>query len=256
VSEARRSGSWSDRRAVRIVATIEARMTSSRLPGKVLEDIGGMPMLGLMLRRLRASQTLDAVCVATTENPKDEPLVSLARHHGALSFRGSEDDVLARVLGAATASSADVIVELTGDCPLIDPGVVDACVLAYFSQDVHYCANTLERTFPRGLDTQVFSRSVLAEVAKLTDDPADREHVSLYIYEHPDRYALHNVSAVGDLAHPEWRWTVDTEDDLRFVRAVAAELGPDCTTRQMSRLLQARPDIVAINSHLVQKPLR
>ena len=231
-------------------------MTSSRLPGKVLADIGGVPMLAMMLTRLRDSQTLTAVCVATTDNRDDDPIVDLADSYGVLSFRGSEDDVLARVLGAATSSGADVIVELTGDCPLIDAWVLDACVRTYFADDVHYCANVLERTFPRGLDTQVFSTSVLAEVASLTDDPSDREHVSLYIYEHPERYSLRNLPAEGDLAHPEWRWTVDTPDDLQFVREVVREVGITCSARDVSRLLQVRPDLVAINSHLDQKPVR
>lgn len=231
-------------------------MSSSRLPGKVLADVGGVPMLQMMVDRLKQAQTLGGICIATTDNDTDDPVEELARALGVACFRGSEDDVLARVLGAARSESVEVIVETTGDCPMIDPGVLDACVLAYFAQDLHYCGNHLVETFPRGLDVKVFATDVLDEVAGLTQDPADREHVSLYIYEHPERYRIANVQAVGPLAHPEWRWTVDTPDDLSLVRAVVDVLGRSFSAAEAAVLLEEQPDLVAINSHVEQKPVR
>jgi spore coat polysaccharide biosynthesis protein SpsF len=250
------SGHWRDLANVRVLATIEARMTSTRLPGKVLAEVQREPMLQLMLNRLSRSQVLTGVCVATTTNPEDNAIARLAESAGSACFRGSEDDVLDRVLGAARGNAADVVVELTADCPLIDAAILDACVFAYFANDVHFAANCLVETFPRGLDVKVFSTDVLGEVASLTDDPADHEHVSLYIYEHPERYRLCNVPAVGGLHRPDWRWTVDTGEDLDFVRAVVYALGTSCSARDVAVFLAERPDVVAINGHVRQKPVR
>jgi spore coat polysaccharide biosynthesis protein SpsF len=245
-----------DAASARIVATIEARMTSSRLPGKVLMPIGGVPALGMMVERLQRSQTITGICLATTTNADDDPLAALAREVGIDCHRGSEPDVLGRVLDAADSVAADVIVETTGDCPMIDPGLLDACVLAYLADDVHYCSNSLTPGLPDGLDVQVFSTALLREVAAATDDPADREHVSLYIYEHPERYRIRNVTAPASVRRPDWRWTVDTEDDLAFVRTVVDALGRDVTARDAVRWLDDHPEVVARNAHVVQKPAR
>ena len=239
----------------RVVATVEARMGSSRLPGKVLAPIGDLPSLAMMIGRLRRSQTLSGICVATTTNPDDDAIVGLARELGVDVFRGSEDNVLERVLLAAQSVGADVIVETTGDCPLIDPGLVDACVLTYFSVDVHYCAN-VGSGLPRGLEAQVFATELLAEVNSLTSDPADQEHVSLYIYEHPELYDLLRVPPPAALHRPSWRWTVDTPEDLAFVRAVVENLGPFFTAADAARWLDHHPEVVELNSAVVQKPIR
>lgn len=241
-----------------IVCTIEARMTSSRLPGKVLLPAAGAPLLAHMVERLRRSRHIDRVVVATTEDPSSDPIEALARELGAGCFRGSEDDVLARVLGAARAHGAELIVETTGDCPLIDPGVVDLVIERFLDGGADYCSNTLERTYPRGMDVQVFPAAVLAEVAALTDDPADREHVSLYIYEHPERYRVRSVRSdrpeTGD-----WRLTVDTEEDYALVRAVFEALHPRDPAFGLDAilaLLDARPDLRELNRHVGQKPVR
>ena len=170
---------------MKIVATIEARMESSRLPGKTLSPILGRPMLELLLERVRRARRVDEVVVATTDHAADQPIEALARLLGAGCFRGSSDYVLDRVLRAAQAHQADLIVELTGDCPLLDPEVIDQVIEVFLSGEYDYVSNVLTRTYPRGLDTQVFPVRVLQEVASLTQDPADRENVSLYIYEHP-----------------------------------------------------------------------
>jgi spore coat polysaccharide biosynthesis protein SpsF len=242
----------------RAVCVIEARMTSSRLPGKVLAEAAGRPLLSHMVERLRRSARLDAIVVATTANAADDPIVALCEDLGVGAFRGSEDDVLGRVLGAARAHEADLIVEITGDCPLIDPALADDVLAAFEEGGADYCANLLQRTLPRGMEVQVFPTAVLAEVAALTDDPADREHVSLYIYEHPERYRLRNVAAAPP-KDPEARLTVDTPEDLALVRAIFEELlprDPAFGLDAILELLAARPDLRALNAHVAQKAAR
>ena len=233
-------------------------MTSSRLPGKVLLPVLGEPLLAHMIRRLQRARSLDAVVVATTDDPASDPIEALAGAMGAGCFRGSESDVLGRVLDAARAAGADVIVETTGDCPLIDPAVVDLVVERYREGGADYCSNTLEPTFPRGLDVQVFPTVVLAEVDRLTHDPVDREHVSLYIYEHPERFTLRSVRSGRPVAG-ELRLTVDTEADFALVRTVFEALhpaDPEFGLDAVLALFAARPELRAINGHVRQKAVR
>jgi spore coat polysaccharide biosynthesis protein SpsF len=242
----------------RTTCIVEARMTSSRLPGKVLAQAAGRPLLAHMIARLQRARRLDGIVIATTTNASCDPIVALAQELGAGVFRGSEDDVLGRVLGAAQADGADRIVEVTGDCPLIDPALVDAVVDAFDEAGVDYCSNTLEASYPRGMDVQVFPTAVLAEVAALTDDPVDREHVSIYIYEHPERYRLRSVRADPPQA-PELRLTVDTPEDLALVRAVFETLhprDPAFTLADVLALLDAHPELRALNAQVTQKAVR
>ena len=243
---------------MRTVCTVEARMTSSRLPGKVLLEAAGKPLLEHMVERLRRVRALDEIVIATTEEASSEPIAELADRLGIGCFRGSEEDVLARVLGAAQAHAADLIVETTGDCPLIDPGVIETVIARFNDGGVDYCSNTLERTYPRGMDVQAFPAAVLAEVATLTDDPADREHVSLYIYEHPERYRLRSV--VFDRPETaEQRLTVDTPEDYALIKAIFEELYPRDPAFDLDAilaLLDARPDLAALNREIRQKPVR
>ncbi|TCS62995.1 cytidylyltransferase domain-containing protein [Varunaivibrio sulfuroxidans] len=237
----------------RTLATIEARMTSSRLPGKVLKPVLGRPMLALMVERLRRVSALDGIVIATTVNATDDPLVDLAENLGVGVFRGSEDDVMGRVLGAARAHGADVIVETTGDCPLIDPAIVQRCVEAYAAADVDYLSNVLTRSYPIGMDTQVFAADILADAAARTDDPRDREHVSLYIYNHPERYRLQNVAAPPALRDPNLALTLDTAEDLALIAAVFEALypeNPDFRLDDILRLLARKPELREINRHV------
>lgn len=242
----------------RIVCTIQARMTSSRLPGKVLLPAAGRPLLSHMIERLRRSRRIDDIVVATTDDASSDQIEALAREAGAGCFRGSEDDVLGRVLGAAEAARADVIVETTGDCPLIDPLIVDDVIEGFLAGGVDYCSNVLERTYPRGMDVQVFPTSVLAEVDRLTSDPADREHVSLYIYEQPGRYRLRNVAGSRPES-AELRLTVDTAEDYEVVRGVFEALypsDPEFGLEEILRLLDQHPELFAANRHVEQKRAR
>jgi spore coat polysaccharide biosynthesis protein SpsF len=243
---------------MRTVCTIEARMTSSRLPGKVLLEAAGKPLLEHMVERLRRVEALDEVVIATTSETSSEPIVALADRLGIGCFRGSEEDVLARVLGAAQAYEADLIVETTGDCPLIDPGVIAHVIARFHDGDVDYCSNTMERTYPRGMDVQAFPTAVLAEVAELTNDPADREHVSLYIYEHPERYRLRSVVS----ERPETgalRLTVDTPEDYELIRTIFETLYPGDPAFDLDAILalfDEQPELADLNRHVEQKPAR
>ncbi|TWT40405.1 3-deoxy-manno-octulosonate cytidylyltransferase [Phycisphaerae bacterium RAS1] len=244
---------------MKIVATIEARMGSSRLPGKSLTPILGRPMLELLIERLRRSRRVQQVVVATTTAPEDAVIQGLAQKLEVGCFRGSSDDVLDRVLQAATRHKADLIVEITGDCPLIDPQIVDQVVETFLRGEYDYVSNTLQRTYPRGLDTQVFPTRVLAEVAALTQDPADREHVSLYIYEHPERYRLGNVAAPAELHNPDMRWTVDTPEDLALITSIYERLyrkNPGFASTDVMNLLNTDRNLASTNAHVRQKPVR
>ena len=240
----------------RIVATIEARMTSSRLPGKVLMEIAGRPALELMVERLRRVPSLDGIVIATTVNDTDQPIADLAARLGIGCFRGSEEDVLARVLGAAEAHAIDVIVETTGDCPLIDPAVVERTIQAYRRSGVDYVSNVLRRTYPIGMDTQVFARSVLADVARRTSDALDHEHVSVFIYRHPEIYRLLNVAAPDRQTDPGLRLTLDTADDLKLLRALADAALTEDLGADLDRILAAlrgHPTLRALNAHVVHR---
>jgi spore coat polysaccharide biosynthesis protein SpsF len=240
----------------RIVATIEARMTSSRLPGKVLAEAEGRPMLELMIERLRFVSELDQIVVATTTNAADDPVEALARRLGIGIWRGSEDDVLVRVLEAAVAHKADVIVELTGDCPLLDPVLVSDTIRHYREARVDYVSNGLKPGYPMGMGSQVFSTAVLKDVAARTNDPVDHEHVSLYIYRHPEIYTLSGVEAPAAHSRPQMRLTLDTKEDLAVIRAVFAALRPgrrDFSLAEIIAFMDANPEIAAINAQVAQK---
>ncbi len=244
---------------MKTVITIEARMRSSRLPGKVLLPILGAPMLLRMIERLRRVQRADAIVVATTEHLADDPIVAVADRAGVGVYRGSEDDVLGRVLGAAVATGADLIVETTADCPLVDPAVVDQVIHTFATNQVDYCANVLAPTYPRGLDVQVFPTRVLAEVAALTSDPADREHVSLYIYQNPERYRLLNVASGLAPSVADIRLTVDTPEDFALITAIYEALYPDNPRfglAEVLELLGGRPTLLALNEQVRQKAVR
>ena len=239
-----------------IIATIEARMTSSRLPGKVLLPCQGRPMLALMIERLAQVPSLDGIVIATTTNATDDPVQDLAQQLGVGCWRGSEDDVLSRVLDAATAYGADVIVETTGDCPLIDPGIVETCIQRYGELGVDYLSNVLERGFPIGMDTQVFAIKILADVAKRTADPVDHEHVSLFIYRHPELYALANVAALPHQTDPELRLTLDTPQDLALIERIFGALypgNPKFTLDDILALLRDNPSWRHINSQVAHR---
>lgn len=244
---------------MRIIATIEARMDSSRLPGKILKEAVGKPLLELMVERVRGSKLLHDVVVATTVEPNDAATEAACRKMNVLCFRGSNEDVLERVLQAAQTHKADIIVELTGDCPLLDAEQMDRVIQYYLDHNFDYVCNFRDRLFPRGTETQVFSTKVLADVASRTQDAADHEHVSLFIYEHPEIYKLGGTSAESFYNRPDLRLTVDTPQDYELVRTVFEHLypkNPKFTLREIIEFLDANPAVRELNQQIQQKPVR
>ena len=238
---------------MRIVATIEARMTSTRLPGKVLLPCIGRPLLELMIERLRHVPGLDDIVIATTINSSDDPIVELAQKLSVSCWRGSEENVMERVLQAAFNSQADVIVELTGDCPLIDPEIVQYCLDEWTIRGVDYLANCIERSYPIGMDTQVFWTKTLADAFSRTQDINDLEHVSLYIYKHPELYKLLNLLAKEDHFDPGLRLTLDTSDDYRLINIIFEQLyqvNQNFSLDDILQFLRINPELRTINSHV------
>lgn len=244
----------------RIVASIEARMTSSRFPGKVLTDIEGVPALTRLVRRLRRVQRLDAIVLATSDRPTDDPLAAWAATEGLPVHRGSEDDVLARVVGAHRQLQSDLVVEVTGDSILLDPQVIDWGIAMFLANDCDVVANVAQLSFPMGVDVQVFRLTDLAEVATTISDPAVREHVSLYFYEHPERYQILHLIAPDQWRHPDWRFQLDYPEDAEFIRAVYRRLEPqwgdEFGLAEMVSLLTQTPELLEINRHCVEKSVR
>ncbi len=243
----------------KIIITIQARMRSERLPDKVMLPILGRPMLELMIERLKRVRGAHEIVIATTTHSSCDAIEQLARKLNVGCFRGSEEDVLNRVLSAVHASKGDLIVETTGDCPVIDPVVIRRVIDTFLSHDVDYCSNIQKRTFPRGLDVQVFPTRVLEEVARLTTDAADHEHVSLYIYEHPERFRLLNVESGLSQDEAELRLTVDTPEDFELIRGIYEGLyaeKPDFELSDILAFLKKYPALLGINQHIRQKTVR
>jgi len=240
----------------KIVATIEGRMTSSRLHGKILMPLAGKPALERLIERLKRSKYLDEIVVATTINDSDDPVVKLAKRLGVKYFRGSEDDVLGRVFKAAKSVNGDIIVEVTGDCPLVDWRLIDRGIKEFFERKVDYASNVIRLSYPIGFDVQVFPVAVLAEVNKLTDDPVERTHVSYYIYNHPEKYKLYNWQADKECFWPELRVTLDEQADYEFLNAIFEELLPkneDFSVYDVINLLKNNTKLLNINKHVKRK---
>jgi len=241
---------------MKTVATIEARMTSSRLPGKPLLPAADLPMLGHLIRRLQTVSSLQGIVLATTINCSDDPLATLAEKMGVEVYRGSEDDVLARVIGAAEQSKADTIVEITGDCPIIDPDIIEQIVQIYIHNDADYVSNANERSYPDGMDVQVFSLATLKRSAALTSDPLDHEHVTLHIKNNPKLFSQINVIAPPEICWPELGLTLDEEDDYILIKAIIEHFyseNPLFSCLDVVRYLRRFPELVSINDAVIRK---
>ncbi len=238
---------------------VQARMTSSRLPGKVLKTVLGKPLLEYQIERLRKIRNVTEIVIATTINATDQPIIDLCRQLGVATFRGPEDDVLARFYEAATGYRGETIVRVTADCPLIDPQVSEGVIQFFLDQrrQYDYVSNTRRLTFPRGLDTEVFSFKTLEEAYREADRPEDREHVTVFMYRQPERYRIGNVSNTADLSR--WRWTVDTAEDFHLIRLILESLypqKPDFKMADVCGLLEEHPEWRELNAHIEQKKLK
>ncbi|MDI1344762.1 MAG: glycosyltransferase family protein [Pseudolabrys sp.] len=227
---------------------VQARMGSSRLPGKVMEEIEGRPVLAHVLDRCRAIKGCDKVVCAVPDAEDNKPLHAVARGCGADVFCGSEQDVLGRYLGAAKTAGADVIMRVTSDCPLIDPETCGAVLALRESEHADYAANNMPRSFPHGLDCEAFTAAALAEADASTHDPYDREHVTPWLRRAPHLRRA-NLS-LGNPSLEEHRWTLDYPEDLEFVRAVFAALpqGSAGAMADVLKVIAAHPEIADINA--------
>ncbi len=260
----------------KVVCIVQARTGSTRLPGKVLREVRGKTLLEHLVDRLKAGKSIDRIVLATTVKASDDAIVEVAKQTGVGWFRGSEDDVLSRYVGAAQAYEAEVVIRVTSDCPLIDPGVIDRVVDLYFRSGVDYASNTIERTYPRGLDVEVFSMQALLRAEALSSKlPSGqisersleqlpghstahpyREHVTLYMYRHPEKFSLANLAAEGELHWPEVRLCVDTPEDFLLIETIYRELyqeGEIINITDVIGLLKSQPELLQINAHVEQR---
>lgn len=242
---------------MRIVVVVQARMTSTRLPGKVLVDVEGRPMLAHQIDRLKRSRAATEVMIATTAGATDDPVADLARTMELRCFRGDEHDVLSRYVGAACDANADVVVRCTADCPLIDPGVVDRVIEALLTETepVDYASNTLERSYPRGLDVEAFHADTLGRLDRIARSAPAREHVTFHLHsERPDLFLKRSVVDVED--NSDLRWTVDTPEDLEFVRRIYREMNLANRFQPYGEVVgyvRNHPELIEINRQVVQK---
>jgi len=233
------------------LALIQARMGSSRFPGKVLEDLCGRPMLWHVVNRVGKARSLDKVVVATTDGAVDDPIAQFCEREGIVCFRGSEQDVLDRFYRAAEANAADVVVRITADCPLIDPAVIDKVVARFERGDCDYASNALRYTYPDGLDTEVFSFAALERAWREARKPSEREHVTPYL--RTDGFRAVNVESELPVSPAQYRWTVDHPQDLQFVRGVyeAFSANGDFGFQEVFDLLKERPGLATIQAETI-----
>lgn len=241
----------------KIVTIIQARMASSRLPGKVLKDLGGQPVLAWTVERCQLARSVQQVVVATTTDPSDDPIDALCAECGWAVYRGSQFDVLDRFYQAARQFGADVIVRVTADCPLIDPQVIDLVVAEFLRTRVDFAANRLpppwHRTWPIGLDTEVCGFAGLERAWREAAEKHEREHVMPYFYDREGRFTIHIVEHDPD--YGQQRWTVDTPEDLDLLRALVQRLGGrmDVSWLDVLALIEREPELAAINAAVRHK---
>ena len=235
-------------------------MNSSRLPNKVLVDIGGIKSLDCQIQRMRKSKFIDEIVLATTVNKSDDELEKFAEKNKLPIHRGSENDVMSRILEAAQLVNGDLQVQITGDCPLIDPTIIDQVIDVYLKGNGIYdfVSNEIIRSYPIGLDCRVFPVEILANAEKICKDPIHRMHGSTYIYigEGRESNVCKNVYAPKKLRHPEFRWTLDEMEDLKFIKKVIKHFNKRFTefsAVELMNWLKKNPEVIEINSNVIQK---
>lgn len=242
---------------MKTAAVIQARMGSTRLPGKVMKPIIGKPMIQLMIERVKRAEKLDEIIIATSTNPIDDVLEKLAAATGVKCYRGSETDVLDRVLKAAQHFKVDVIVELWGDAPVMDPEVIDRAVEYYAASDYDCLGTVLKHEYPWGIGLLIFTTKILAAVSAVALEPVYREHVSNYIYEHTEKYKIGYLPCPPELRRPELRLAVDEEADYLLIKHIyehfAAVGKPDFNTRDIIELAGKNQKMFEINKHVKQR---
>jgi len=241
---------------VKITAVIQARLGSTRLPGKVLMDLGGKSVLSRVVDRLRRAKKLDEIVVATTNSVADDAIVRECHQLKVGYLRGSENDVLDRYQRAALVCSAQVVVRITSDCPLIDPQLVDETIWTFQRHCADYASNVFPRTYPRGLDTEIFTTAALEQAWNDAHEPYQREHVTPYFHEHPELFRM--ASLRGHVDYSQYRWTLDTPEDLVLLRTIYARFfnRDDFSWAEVIRLMEHEPELAELNSQVVQKAMQ
>lgn len=235
-----------------VLAILQARMSSTRLPGKVMRPLLGEPMVWRQWERILRAKLIDRLVLATSTDTSDDSLAAFAASRGMACFRGSLTDVLDRFASAARAHGpADHIVRLTADCPLADPAIIDAVIARHMETGADYTSNSVERTFADGLDVEVMRWDTLLRAAAEAPPGPAREHVTMHIYRHPEQFRLAALRQTQDQSH--WRWTVDTPEDFAMVTRVYQALypgSPDFRSADIAGFLKAHPDVAALNKAL------
>jgi len=242
--------------SLKVVATIEARMGSSRLPGKVLLPVFGKPMLFYLIERLRSVTSIDEIVLATTTKSSDDVLEEFSLKAEVNCFRGSETNVMSRVIGAGASVQGDIIVQITGDCPIIDPRLVEQTIKMFMVNNTAYVSNAHIRSYPVGMDVGVFRLNTLKESAALTNDPLDCEHVSLHIRNNPHLFPAIYLVAPPDLYWPELGLTLDEENDYVLLKNIINHFGENnymFSCLDVIQLLKANPAWVDINRLVKRK---
>lgn len=236
------------------IAIIQARMGSTRLPGKILMDIEGRTMLERIIERVSAAKAITQVVVATTTEEDDDTVAAFVQNMTTCGiYRGSVNDVLTRYYEAAVLFKADVVVRVTADDPLKDPGIIDLAVETLLAdKQLDYCSNTLQPSYPEGLDIEVFHFSALEKAFSEAKLPSEREHVTPYIWKNPGIFNVRNFTYEKDLS--AWRWTVDKPEDMAFMRRVFAEFNnnPLISYEEVIRFLEHNPEVVKINEGTIR----
>lgn len=243
--------------AMHVVCIVQARMGASRFPGKPLKTVLHRPLLSYLVERLRQASTLNEIVIATSIDPRDDAIAKWCAEEKIACFRGSEQNVLERYVFAARAHHADVVVRVTGDCPLIDPEIVDTVVRFYLQHQFDYVSNAIVRSYPRGLDVEICSLKVLEKALQLATKPEEREHVTLYLYEHPEQFSIGSVKQSSTESND--RWTVDTPEDFELVSKLLTALypqNPQFRMKDVLILLDKHPEWRFINAHIQQKAVR
>ncbi len=231
-------------------------MGSTRLPGKVLLDLGGRSMLARVVRRAQRAKLISEVTVACSTELADEEIVKECDALGVRVYRGSDNDVLDRYHGAAEEFDANAVVRITSDCPVIEPEVSDKVVAKFIESGADYVSNTVDRSYPRGLDTEIVKRACLDRAWAEATERYQRVHVTPYFYQNPAIFQVVQVRGEHDLS--EMRWTVDTPEDYEFLSAIYRQFGgkDDFSWREVLKLLETNPELREINQHIRQKELR
>jgi spore coat polysaccharide biosynthesis protein SpsF len=239
----------------KVAVIIEARMTSSRLPGKVLKTVDGKPMLKFLIDRLRTIKSIDEIIIATTINKEDDPIVKFSENEKVSYFRGSELNVLERVYFAAKKFKVDQIIKITSDCPIIDPSIVEHCMRVYDNNDIDFLSNAHIRSYPDGMDVVIFNFPSLEKSYQMANDSKELEHVSLFMRRNPQIFRSIYLVAPPELHWPELGLTLDEKDDFNLISNIISTLGSNSifSCGEVIQLLRKKPELLKINKDIKRK---